>query len=229
MIDPGHLPFEGETPQERGTVLRVKSQGRHPSRPWYQNTCLVSLIGVTGGERRADSAHMTSTAWVLVDLQAGLLTGALAELAERTVDAVQNIGGDVWAVVQQNPKTGPLTILRGWTGCGGDGDDALLEPLAAVVSRVATKTGYGTSTSLDLDQLRTLPPGSGVRRGHRRVRSGRSTRAVRRRCAGGGGHRPLPVRRGAAGPPGRPGRATPSARDQQDDYQCRADGARRRP
>jgi len=98
---------------------------------------------------------MTSTAWVLVDLQVGLLTGALAELAQRTADAVQNIGGDVWAVVQQNPKTGPLTVLRGWTGCAGAGDDALLEPLAAVVSAVATKTGYGTATSLDLGQLRT--------------------------------------------------------------------------
>jgi len=98
---------------------------------------------------------MTTTAWVLVDLQAGLHTAALAQLAQRTGDTIATVGGDVWAVVQQNPKTGPLTVLRGWTECDGVGDDALLEPLAAVVSHVATKTGYGTSTTLNLDQLRT--------------------------------------------------------------------------
>jgi len=64
--------------------------------------------------------------------------------------------GPVWALVQFNPKEGPLRRLRSWDSCANPQDAGLLDLTTQLNPIVVEKTLYGARNELPLNTLSLL-------------------------------------------------------------------------
>lgn len=98
-----------------------------------------------------DHRAQLDVAWVIVDLQQAFSCPETSALARAVRSAVALEPGPAYALVQENPSSGPMRVLRNGSGAAKPGDEQLLEPLAELEPTVFAKVGYGALTPLPTD------------------------------------------------------------------------------